>query len=87
MSRLRRGPRYPKTGMVYDRYRTAKGKTTECANCKAKIKPGDRYSTVDLQLDWFRGNDEVVEVCKLCSKGPLNVHKLLKTLSDSGTEG
>ena len=77
MSRPRK---YPRIGSVTRKQRTKRRGATTCDNCNAAILPGDAYSVVDVQYTWFRGDDDVADVCRACERKRLDPHRLIKSL-------
>jgi hypothetical protein len=80
---MSRPKKYPRFGCVYPSQRTKRKGTAVCKLCAKVIKPGDGYTTVDIQWDWFRGNDAVVTLCSSCRRGPLTFEQL-KSLTSEG---
>ncbi len=78
---------YPKIGQLHQQQLTKERHefVCICGNC---VWRNHHYYTVDIQWDFFRGNDDVVKVCKYCGKAhergerKLSLAGLLKRCSD-----
>jgi hypothetical protein len=69
--------KYPRIGKVVKNRNPRSG--AQCVVCKAV--PADR---TDIEINWFRGDDEVTRVCAKCRKGPEAANTILKARLKNG---
>lgn len=73
MSRRRQ---YPRVGSSYKKHVNKKRDGEPCQMCKTPMPKGSQYWVIDIQTNWFRGDDDVVCICFEC-RAKVNDHELL----------
>lgn len=51
-----------------------------CNQCGRVAQPGETMIAVDIQWDWFRGNDDVARFCTGCNAHPMPAQQMGKKL-------
>ena len=76
---MSRGKRiYPRLGLRTTKPRTKRSRPVSCELCGKAIAVGEYFAFVDVQHDWFRGNDDVVAMCMACDAIKIPVTELLR---------
>ncbi len=76
--------RYPQIGMAHGKNVREDG--VRCDYCGNPMEKGTVFYFVDVQVDWFRGNDAIAQVCPQCAGkranlvDKLDLYKLLSSI-------
>jgi hypothetical protein len=69
--------KYPRLGSQYKTQVTGEEGFLKCDQCQTYLVKGETVVKQDIQLDWFREDDDVKNLCKKCVQ-ILDLSKLSK---------